>query len=450
MTVYKNYLRNDPFSSFSQLNIDQSFYKKIVTPLLNSFSKSLEGHGTEHRCEEFSIILFLNALLGYSPNQGSQILEHKLYSILQYDLSHFIKDTRILPHPSQMTKYASKFSMEEVNTIFLERNKEIISYLLEKGLLPKKINIAFDYKKKLYYGKKEVSHVIGIKAEKGTTKANFWHTCAIILKGREFQIGSEMVESRKNKEQFIQKMVKFFRSLGFIIKLAVLDKEYYTKAIIKYFQSEQITYIIPVKESDKLRSLKEEVLQDPHKRVQNYAMKDVYVKGRGYSHVDFKIGLYAKKKLRFDRLRAKYNRSEINLSKILADIFVLATNQKITAPKLQKKYRFYKVRGDYGTRWRIETSYREVIPFFTFTSSILAEVRNLYFIIALLLYNLWVLANLFLHKKRIRQPKEPMKYFCVFFHEYLFELLQTYVGLDPPHREFCREQQINKMRYIIS
>jgi hypothetical protein len=219
MSVYKNYLRNDPFSSFS---------------------KPLEGHGTEHKCEEFSIIMFLNALLGYSPNQGSQILEHTLYSILPYDLSYFKKDTRILPHLSQMTKYACKVSMEEVNSILLERNREIISYLLEKRLLPKKINIAFDYKKKLYYGKKEDSHVIGIKAEKGTTKANFWHTCAIILKGREFQIGSEMVESRKNKEQFIQKMGEFFRSLGFIIEMAVLDKEYYTKAIIKYFRSERI------------------------------------------------------------------------------------------------------------------------------------------------------------------------------------------------------------------
>jgi len=267
MSLYRNYLLNDPFSSFSQLNIDQAFYKKIVIPLLSSFSKPLRGHGTEHRSEEFSIVMFLNALLGYSPNQGSQVLEYKLYSHLQDDLSYFIKDTRILPHPSQMTKYARKFSMKEVNTLFLERNKEIHSYLLEKGRLPKKIYVAFDFKKKFYYGEKENSHVIGIKVEKGTTKANFWHTCAIVLKGRELQIGSEMVEARDKKEQFIQKMVEFCRSLGFIVELAVLDREYYTKAIITYFDSQGITYIIPIKDSETLRSLKEEALYNSKKRV---------------------------------------------------------------------------------------------------------------------------------------------------------------------------------------
>ncbi len=98
-------------------------------------------------------------------------------------------------------------------------------------------------------------------------------------------------------------------------------------------------------------------------------MKDEYIKGKGNSYVRFKIGFYAKKKLRFDHLRAKYNKSEKHISIILANIFVLATNQKIVYPSLKNKYQFYKVRGDYGKRWRIETSYREVIPFLTYTTS---------------------------------------------------------------------------------
>lgn len=179
-------------------------------------------------------------------------------------------------------------------------------------------------------------------------------------------------------------------------------------------------------------------------------MKDEYIKGKGYSHINFKIGFYAKKKLRFDRLRTKFNHSETKISTILADIFVLATNQKINAPSLKKKYRFYKLRGEYGTRWRIETSYREVIPFFTYTTSKLPEVRNLYFIVALFLYNLWVIVNLFFHKTRKWDVKEPKGYFCVYLHDILFRSLQTYVGLDPPYREFCRKKQINNMRRFIS
>ncbi len=263
MSVYKNYLSKDSFSSFSQLNIDQPFYKMILIPLLGSISKPVEGRGTEHKSEEFSILMFLNALLGYNPNQGSQVLKHKLYSILKNELSYFIKDTRILPRPSQMIAYTRRFSMEEGNNIFLKCNKEIFSYLFEKRFLPKKIKLAFDFKKKLYYGEKEDSNVIGIKSDKGTIKVNFWHTCAIALKGRELQIGSEMVEKRDKKVRFIRSMVHFCISLGFTVEMSVLDKEYYAKEIITFFYSQEIIYIIPVRESERLRSLKEEALSKP-------------------------------------------------------------------------------------------------------------------------------------------------------------------------------------------
>ena len=449
MSLYKNYLRKDPFSSFSQLNINPSFYKNVLDPILQSFSKPIHGHGTEHLSSEYSIAMFINALLGYSPNVGTQILENRLYSILKEDVHQFIKDSRILPHPSQMTKHARKFTMEDTNNIFFSLNKTILLYLFNAGIISKKIKIAFDFKKKLYYGNKEDSHVIGTKAEKGTTKANFWHTCAIVLKGRELHVGSEMVEKRDNKEKFITKMVEYFKSLGFIVEMSVLDKEYYTKEIIDYFISEEIIYIIPVKESDTLRLKKEEALKNSKKRVQEHQIKGKHVKGKGYFPVKFKIGFFAKKNLRFDSLRAKYNKKEGELTKILSNIFVLATNQDITLPNSKKKYKFYKVRSNYGKRWRIEVTYRESIPFFTYTTSKNPEVRNLYFIIALFLYNLWVIANLYLHEKRPWLSKEPKAYFCVYLHDILLSRLQLYIGLSPPSSRFCREEELKTMGCFI-
>ncbi len=449
MPVYNTYLRKDPFSSFSQLTTNPSFYKNVLNPILLSFSKPIQGHGTEHLSPEYSIAMFINALLGYSPNVGTQILENRLSSILKDDLRHFVKDTRVLPHPSQMTKHARTFSMEEANTIFLNFNKTILLYLFNAGTIPKRLKIAFDFKKKLYYGDKEDSHVIGTKAEKGTTKANFWHTCAIVLKGRELHVGSEMVEKRGDKEIFIKKMVEYFKSLGFIVETSVLDKEYYTKEIIDYLSSEKISYIIPVKESETLRLKKEEALKNPRKRVQEHQIKGKHVKGKGYSPVKFKIGFYAKKKLRFDSLRAKYNKNEKNVTKILTDIFVLATNQEISLPTSQKKYKFYKVRSDYGDRWRIEVTYRESIPFFTYTTSKNPEVRNLYFVIALFLYNLWVIANLFLHGKKPWVSKEPKAFFCVYLHDILLSYLQVHVGRTPPSSSFCREKELKTMGCFI-
>lgn len=423
MAKYKNYLRKDPFSPFSQLNIDSKFYKNIVFPILNSFSKSEEENGTKHSSEEYSITMFLNALLGFSPNTGSQILERKLNALLNNDLEKFIKQTRILPHPSQMNKYARKFSMEEAENILFEIDKNVLEVLLKQKLIPRKIKIAFDFHKQLYYGEKNNPHVIGILAEKGTKKAFKWHTCAIILKGYEMQIGSKMIQKGEKKEPFIQRMVEYFESLGFIIELSVMDKEYYIKEILKYLDSKGIPYIVPVKEPKKLSTLKEKALKKPKKRVQTYKMKDGYVRGKGYNYYSNKIGFYAKKNKRFNILRAQFRNKTRKKEAILSDIFVLATNQEFHVPVIKKKYKFYKIRSEYGGRWRIEIAYREENPFITYSTSRIPDVRNMYFIIALLLYNLWVIANILLHKKKSWQKKEPKAFFMVHLQDILLSIL---------------------------
>ncbi len=215
-----------------------------------------------------------------------------------------------------------------------------------------------------------------------------------------------MVKTRKQKECFVKKMVEYFEPLGFIVDLSVMDKEYYGKEVFKYLDSKGIPYVVPVKESKKLRALKEEALKNPNKRVQIHGIKDGYAKGKGVLYHGFKILFYAKKGLRFDALRANLRNKSKDTSEILATIFVLATYQKIGAFAPQKKYKFYKIREDYRDRWRIETANREIIPFFTYSTMKIPEVRNLYFIISLLLYNLWVIANLILHKKKPWIAKE--------------------------------------------
>jgi len=417
MTKYINYLRNDPFSPFSQLNIDAKFYKNILVPIIKSFAEPHQDKRIEHSSEEFSITMFLNALLGYSPNTGTQILERRLNALLKGETKQYIKQTRILPHPSQMNKYSHNFSLEDADNILLEINRKVLKMLLEHKMIPRKINIAFDFKKQLFYGEKDNSYVIGILAEKGTKKAFKWHTCAIILKGVELHVGSKMIQKGEKKEPFIRKMIEYLESLGFTVELSVMDREYIDKAIFKYLNSKGITYITPMKDSKSLKLLKEDALKDPKKRVQDYNMKDGYKRGKGYNYYTHKIGFYAKKKKSFNKLRAQYKNKTRKKEEILSDIFVLASNQEFHAPILQKKYKFYRIRSDYGDRWRIETSYRETIPFVTYSTSKIPDVRNSYFIIALLLYNLWVIVNILLHEMKPRQSKEPKAFFNVYLQE---------------------------------
>jgi IS4 transposase len=60
----------------------------------------------------------------------------------------------------------------------------------------------------------------------------------------------------------------------------------------------------------------------------------------------------------------------------------------------------------YRRRWGIETSYRQIGAFVPRTSSPTFSVRLFYFLFAVALYNLWVLANILVSAKRL--PEKPL------------------------------------------
>ncbi|MHA1343411.1 MAG: hypothetical protein ACTSQG_05460 [Promethearchaeota archaeon] len=442
MPKKNNYLWKNPYSSFSQLNMDAKFNKNFLVQIIKSFSKPIRKRYDGHSSEEFPIVTLFNALVGNSQRTGTQILNRKLNNLLSTNSQQSASIGRILPHPSQMRKYARVFPMEKANQALLTISKEVLPLLFENGWIPRKLKIAFDFHKDLYYGEKDNPYEIGIKAEKGTKTAHMYHTCSIILKGREIQIGSEMLKTGVKAGIFVQKMIEFLESLGFIIELTVMDKEYYQKWIFKYLDGKDITYIVPVRESEKLRGMKEAALKDPKARVQTYEMQDDYVKGQGYPLINFKTAFYGKKSINFGKLRAQYNKGSKDLKDILADIFVLATNSFIQAPKGNKKYKFYKTREEYGGRWRIEISYREGNPFIMYSTSADPNVRNFYFVINLLLYNFWIIANLFLHKKRYWLAKEPKAYFKEDLKIALVRAFEYFVNKGPPISKFCRIKEL--------
>jgi hypothetical protein len=449
MTSKNNYCWKTPSSSFSQLDMSAHFNKNFMVRLISAFCKPVKVRSDGHSGEEFPIVTLFNALAGYSQRTGTQILNHKLEALLKDDSPFPVNRGRILPHPSQMRSYAKLFPMKDANQKLLSISKEFLSSLVKKGLLSKKIKIAFDFHKELYYGEKDNPYVIGIKAEKGTKKAHMWHTCSLIVKGRELHVGSEMRKQGVKTGIFVQKMVEFLISLGFTIELIAMDKQYYQKWIFDYLDRKNITYIVPVKGSKKLRAMKEAALTDPKARVQPYEMKGTYVKGKGYIPNNFNVAFYGKKDLNFGVLRAQYLNGTRPRNNILADIFVLATNQLIHSPSVKKKYAFYSTRRDYGARWRIEINYREGNPLIIYSTSADPNVRNFYFILSLLLYNFWVIANVLLHHTQYWKAKEPKAYYIEDVKLVLVNAFLSFMNKGPPLSDFCRKKKKKEKRWII-
>ncbi|MHA1845101.1 MAG: hypothetical protein ACTSWE_12655, partial [Promethearchaeota archaeon] len=109
----------------------------------------------------------------------------------------------------------------------------------------------------------------------------------------------------------------------------------------------------------------------------------------------------------------------------------------------------YKTREEYGGRWRIEISYRESNPFIMYSTSADPNVRNFYFIISLLLYNFWIIANSCLHKMRYWLAKVPKAYYKEDLKHVLLSVFRYYMNTGPPFSKFCRTKELLIERCII-
>ncbi|TKJ23370.1 MAG: hypothetical protein CEE42_12120 [Promethearchaeota archaeon Loki_b31] len=59
-----------------------------------------------------------------------------------------------------------------------------------------------------------------------------------------------------------------------------------------------------------------------------------------------------------------------------------------------------------------------------------------------MLYNFWIIANLFVHKKRYWLAKEPKAYFKEDFKIVLLRTFEYFVNTGPPISKFCRTKEL--------
>ncbi|MHA1843761.1 MAG: hypothetical protein ACTSWE_05785 [Promethearchaeota archaeon] len=111
-------------------------------------------------------------------------------------------------------------------------------------------------------------------------------------------------------------------------------------------------------------------------------------------------------------------------------------------PSVKKKYKFYKTREEQGGRWRIVLSYRDSKPLIIYSISADPNVRNFYFIISLLLFNFWIIANLCLHKMRYWLAKEPKAYYKEDLKHVLLKTVRFFANTGLPISKFCQTKAL--------
>lgn len=242
----------------------------------------------------------------------------------------------------RMLDYLHEIDQEEITKLIKKSNKNI--------KLPKKAELAIDFHEKEYYGNKNHTQVVGSKGGKYVRR--FIEISCI--NPPLFLNAYPVNQFNNNKLSLLNKLFYDFSSLykDTDIGLLLVDRGFFTKAVIKKLVRKNIPFIMPAIKNKAIEKLVEL----------------------------FKLGKINQ------RIRYKFGEASVTLAflKVEDEVYVYVTNTNHTPVKLYLLY---------TKRWQIETNFREQNKFIFKTKTTNFDVRYLAFTIAGLLFNAWQLTR---------------------------------------------------------
>ena len=244
----------------------------------------------------------------------------------------------------------------------LQINHDMIATLREMGILRKHMIVALDWHDEMYYGSLETEGIIGTKNKAGTNYAYEYATASIVVRRLRFAVAVVPVKKRSILDM-VRTVIGIVEELGIRIRMLLMDGGFFSADAITFLISSGIPFIMHAPklvktcgnmETDKLYT----TISHKRRKGEQATFRMVSIYGRERSG---KTVLYA-----------------------------FATNTSFPPASIL---------GLFKKRWGIETGYRMIRKFLARTTSKRYSIRLLYFYLAVLLYNFWVLLNL---KSRMR------------------------------------------------
>jgi len=226
----------------------------------------------------------------------------------------------------------------------------------------KHYDVAIDFTEWYFYGDRGAPMVVGKEPERGTSKCYKFATINIVESGKRFTLLALPVGSFDAKEEILRKL------LGYVlerikIRRVYVDRGFCDSYSIKIFDSLHLKYLMPCTQYS---TVKDALKVTPAPSIiTDFEMKDVTF---NLVIVEEELENGRKEKRGF-ATNEEYNENDVGLAERLFDL--------------------------YGKRWGIETSYRvKKHSYLPKTTSKNYLIRLFYFMFSVLLYNLWILADI--------------------------------------------------------
>jgi len=271
-----------------------------------------------------------------------------------------------LPSADCVLGYVGSSSWEQTMQQFKQALTDSVKLAKKQGWFNRPVLCAVDFHDDLYYGKHTYG-VVGCYSKRGTNRCFRIATLDVCEAGRRFTLAAIPVFKGVSKESVVKELVKEARK-HVKIKCLLLDREFYSINVFRRLDRLKLDYIVCAKKTGKLLRAVE------YRTYVEYTLKN--------PEDEYTINLTV------------YRPDDKNL-------WAYATNLKCRPETIAYVYK---------RRWGIETGYKSKNRYSANTTSRRYKVRLFLILLAVVLFNLWVLANLVADSTTIRRLKPRAKY----------------------------------------
>jgi len=244
-------------------------------------------------------------------------------------------------------------------------------------LFTRPVDVAIDIHDWLFYGDDDTDYVLTTKRHKGTNLAFRFATICVVVDGIRFCLDWQILPANdwRSKRQVVRSLIKTARE-QIALNHAFLDRGFYQTGVLTTLNPLNVEYLV---------------------RAPSHAGPDDRTPGSAVVDPEYEV-----RQREPPYLTAPVTYVAVPASNDEDEWFGFVTNMDVseeTASAYALAFR---------RRWGIETSYRKLTEFLPRTSSPTFSVRLFYFSVASVLYNLWVLANLFVHPSTSFPERPPL------------------------------------------
>jgi len=300
----------------------------------------------------------------YSKNQFIDLMIHMgMTRDFAENGSKTLKElkTSLSPNADTLLYHLKNYSdFREIQQMYLTLFEILWNMTKQSNIIDshKRYDVAIDFTEWYFYGDRSTPMVVGKKPDRGTTKCYKFATINIVESGKRFTLLALPVGPFDSKEQILKRLLSFTQQ-RIRIKRIYADRGFFDSNSINIFKNFRIKFLIPCSANSRIKRLLE-IMPSPAV-INDYEMENSVLNVVIVNDEDGNKRAFATNEI--------FNENDINLTERL---FLL-----------------------YGKRWGIETSYRvKKQSFLPKTTSKNYQIRIFYFLFSVLLYNLWLLADI--------------------------------------------------------